>query len=124
MRWQEIARQASRQCGRTRIPEVAAPLTFAQAVAEARQADLAIIPFERAAAEASWKRQLAHKENLKCVSLYVGPEGGFSNQEVDQAKQAGILTVGLGPRILRSETAGLTVVALALFQWGDLGGTP
>jgi len=122
LRWQEIARQAARQCGRTRVPEVAAPLTFAQAVAEAKLSDLAVIPFERAGAEASWKRQLAQKTNLARISLYVGPEGGFSDQEIEQAQAAGVLAVGLGPRILRSETAGLAVVALALYQWGDLGG--
>jgi 16S rRNA (uracil1498-N3)-methyltransferase len=122
-RWQEVARQAARQCGRTRVPEVAAPLTFTQAVAEASQADLAIIPFERTGAESSWKQQLGKKTGLNRVSLYVGPEGGFADKEIELAQAAGLAVVGLGPRILRSETAGLAVVALALFQWGDLGGT-
>lgn len=122
LRWQEIARQAARQCGRTRVPEVAAPLSFAQALTEGLSAEVAIMPFERAGAEHSWKRQLASKAQVSTVSLFIGPEGGFSDQEMDLALAAGVKGVSLGPRILRSETAGLITVALALFQWGDLGG--
>ncbi|NTV52721.1 MAG: 16S rRNA (uracil(1498)-N(3))-methyltransferase [Candidatus Firestonebacteria bacterium] len=122
IRWQEIARQAARQCGRTRVPEVAAPLSFAQALTEGLSAEVAIMPFERAGAEHSWKRQLASKAQVNTVSLFIGPEGGFSDQEMDLALAAGVQGVSLGPRILRSETAGLITVALALFQWGDLGG--
>jgi 16S rRNA (uracil1498-N3)-methyltransferase len=122
LRWQEIARQAARQCGRTRVPEIAAPLIFAQAVAEGRGADAAIMLCERAGAEDAWKERLASKIGVHTVSLFVGPEGGFAEAEMKLAGQAGVVCVSLGPRILRAETAGLTAVALALFQWGDLGG--
>jgi 16S rRNA (uracil1498-N3)-methyltransferase len=104
------------------VPEIAVPISFAAAVAEAKQADLAIIPFESAAAGDSWKKQLGQKTHVRTVSLYIGPEGGFAESEIELARQAGITVVCLGPRILRTETAGLTVIALALFQWGDLGG--
>jgi 16S rRNA (uracil1498-N3)-methyltransferase len=121
-RWQEIARQATRQSGRVRVPDIAAPVTFEQAVAEARQADVAVIPFEHAEGAQSWKARLAQVSQPVTVALLVGPEGGFSEAEVTLARSSGIIPVSLGPRILRSETAGLTVVAMALFQWGDLGG--
>jgi 16S rRNA (uracil1498-N3)-methyltransferase len=122
LRWQEIARQAARQCGRTRVPEIAAPLTFAQAVAEGRSADAAVMLCEHAGAEDAWKRRLAAHRTARLVSLYVGPEGGFTPAEIELAQKAGVACVSLGPRILRAETAGLAAVALALFQWGDLGG--
>ncbi len=121
-RWQEIARQATRQSGRVRVPDIASPVTFEQAVAEARQADVAVMPFEHADRAHGWKAQLAQVPQPVTVALLVGPEGGFSEAEVALARSSGILPVSLGPRILRSETAGLAVLAMALFQWGDLGG--
>jgi 16S rRNA (uracil1498-N3)-methyltransferase len=122
LRWQEIARQAARQCGRTRVPDIAVPLTWAQAVAEGRGADAAVMLCEHAGGEDAWKRRFTERPAAGTVSLYVGPEGGFAPGEIELARQAGIACVSLGPRILRSETAGLAAVALALFQWGDLGG--
>ncbi len=121
-RWREIARQAVRQSGRTRLPEVAAPCTFAQAVAAARQAPLALLPTAAAEPEAGWKQLPGVGAGLRAVSILVGPEGGFSTEEVDHARAAGLKTLRLGPRILRTETAGVVVVALAQFTWGDLGG--
>jgi 16S rRNA (uracil1498-N3)-methyltransferase len=123
-RWREIARQAARQSERTRVPEIGSPLTFAQAVTEARQADLALMPFEGADPAADWKTRLSGRTGVSRVALLVGPEGGFAPEEAAQAAAAGIVSVGLGPRILRSETAGLVATALALFVWGDLGGKP
>lgn len=121
-RWQEIARQAARQSGRAVVPEVAEPCAFAQAVQQAGQADLALMPFEAEVAGRSWKQAAAAAAGLRTVAVLVGPEGGFTAAEADTARQAGIQTVHLGPRILRSETAGMTAVALALYAWGDLGG--
>lgn len=121
-RWREIARQAARQSGRTRVPEIASPCTFAQAVAEARSADLALLPYEGAGPDQTWKSRLAGRSGLVRLALLVGPEGGFAPEEAAQAEAAGVVPVSLGPRILRSETAGLVATALALYTWGDLGG--
>ncbi len=122
-RWQEIARQAARQSGRTLVPEVAPPMDFSRAVQAAAQFNLAVMPFEHADGTQDWKRCLAGHTALRTFGLYIGPEGGFTDAEVEQARRAGIVPVSLGPRILRSETAGLAAVAMALYQWGDLGGT-
>jgi len=121
LRWQELARQAARQSGRTRVPEIAEPCTFAESLKE-KQADALGILLYEAAGQASWRSQLGPQQHPKAVSLWVGPEGGFSPEEAAEAKAADIIVVGLGPRILRSETAGVVAVALAMGQWGDLLG--
>jgi 16S rRNA (uracil1498-N3)-methyltransferase len=56
------------------------------------------------------------------VWVFIGPEGGFSEEEIAKARQAGVIPVSLGPRILRTETAGLAVLTMLLYEWGDLGG--
>jgi len=122
-RWQEIARQAARQSERTRVPEVAPPCSYDQAVAEAALAELALIPYEDADPAQTWKARLAGRSGVSEVALLVGPEGGFTPGEVERAVRAGVQAVSLGPRILRSETAGLVAVAMALYAWGDLGGS-
>ncbi len=122
-RWQEIARQAARQSERTRVPEVSAPCAWPAALAEARQADLAVMPYEGSGPGESWKARLAGRTGIRSLALLVGPEGGFTEAELAQALAAGVIPVSLGPRILRSETAGLAATALAMFCWGDLGGT-
>jgi 16S rRNA (uracil1498-N3)-methyltransferase len=120
LRWREIARQASRQSGRTKVPEIAEPLSFRQSLAEFHPPDLGLILFEGSGPEDAWKNRVP--PDAQSVSLWVGPEGGFALEEVEAARQAGITPVGLGPRILRSETAGIVAAALAMFVWGDLGG--
>ncbi|MCK5218493.1 16S rRNA (uracil(1498)-N(3))-methyltransferase [bacterium] len=121
-RWREIARQAVRQCERTRLPDIADICTFSQCVSEARKAELAIILNAGAQARDSWKNKLSGVQSPHEVSLLVGPEGGFTLPEEAAAKNAGIKSISMGPRILRSETAGIAAVTLALFQWGDIGG--
>jgi 16S rRNA (uracil1498-N3)-methyltransferase len=121
-RWREIARQAVRQCERTCLPEIADVCTFSQCVSEARKAELAIILNTNAQVRDSWKNKLSDVRAPRTVSLLVGPEGGFAPTEAAAAQSAGIQSIGMGPRILRSETAGIAAVALALFWWGDLGG--
>lgn len=121
-RWQEIARQAARQAERTFVPEVNAPCTFAQALDEARGHDLALLADEHAGPERDWKRVTAGLPRPRRVALLVGPEGGFTSDEGKLAVAAGVVPVGLGANLLRSETAGLIVVALALYTWGGLGG--
>lgn len=121
-RWRTVASQAARQSGRTRVPEIAAPCSFAESVAEGRGADIALLLDEAKGPEQQWKATCADLPRPKTVALFVGPEGSFSAGEKAQAQAAGIQLVGLGPRILRAETAGVIAVTLALFQWGDLGG--
>ena len=120
-RWQRVASEAAKQCGRRRVPEVAAPRALESCLDEARDVDLALclweaetMPLAAALAEAALPRR---------VAVMVGPEGGLERSEVDVARGRGWRVVGLGARILRTETAGPAIIAVLQARWGDLGRT-
>ncbi|KNY26791.1 16S rRNA (uracil(1498)-N(3))-methyltransferase [Pseudobacteroides cellulosolvens] len=118
-RWQRIAQEASKQCNRGIMPTVENPVTFYEAVAKLKRADLSLIPYEK---ESGNKLKSVIKGNdAKTISVMIGPEGGFSNSEVDLAVENGFVPVTLGPRILRTETAGLSVLSIIMYELGDLG---
>ncbi len=116
-RWRRIVVEAAEQCGRSVVPEVTPPVVLEEAL---RGLELpALVPHEaervvtvRAAVEAL--------DQPRALSILVGPEGGFTPQEVRQAVSRGARTVSLGPRILRSETAGIVAATLALAYLGAL----
>jgi 16S rRNA (uracil1498-N3)-methyltransferase len=121
-RWQSIANQASRQSGRADIPTVTDLMPLAEAVARAAGAAsprLMLWEGERAQSLGT-----ALTDGPRAVSLLVGPEGGFAPEEVELAAAAGFVPVGLGPRILRSETAAIVAVALAQAAAGGLEWQP
>ena len=113
--WQKIVQGACEQCGRNRIPPVDAPVTLKEYFAESSAADRRIAFVPGAAATLD---DLA--EPLRTVDLLVGPEGGFSKREIEDAAHAGFFRASLGPRILRSETAALTAVTMVQSKWGDI----
>jgi 16S rRNA (uracil1498-N3)-methyltransferase len=119
-RWERIAREAVKQCGRVVVPMVTPPCAFAGVLREVPSQDATWIFWEGGgqplAATASETGARAR------VLLLVGPEGGFTPAEVGQAEDAGVRLVSLGPRILRAESAGLTALVLCQFLFGDLGG--
>ena len=119
-RWQKIAQEAAEQSQRSIAPRVLAPATLQQWLETAGEHDLIIAAWEDEE-QRSLKQALQDHPDVKRLALLVGPEGGFSRQEIAQISQAGGLTVSLGPRILRSETAGIVQLALALFFYGDMG---
>jgi len=120
-RWERIAREAVKQCGRVVVPVIDRPRSFAEVAREAAtRHDVAWILWEgggRPVAAAAAETAAAAR-----VLLLVGPEGGFTPDEVAEAEGAGARRVSLGPRILRAESAGLTAVVLCQFLFGDLGG--
>jgi len=111
-RRQRIAAEAAKQCGRGIIPSVPAPMTFSEMLKEASKADLAVFCYEK-----EGERMLGsvlesmHAEPPKTVSIVVGPEGGFSQEEAKAAEDEGLLLLGLGKRILRTESAAAFVLA-------------
>ena len=120
-RWQRIAVEAAKQCGRGQVPEVGPVLDFADAVSEAAQADLRLVPWE-GERERSIREELEAAVNLPAnpsISLLIGPEGGFDADEITLALGAGICPVTLGRRILRTETAGTAVLAMILYHFED-----
>ncbi|MBM4264320.1 MAG: 16S rRNA (uracil(1498)-N(3))-methyltransferase [Deltaproteobacteria bacterium] len=119
-RWRKIALSAAKQCGRTRVPNIEPLTPYAVLLSGAPvQGELRLLFWEKENAR-TLDRVHAEQKQVSAMTVVVGAEGGFSAKEVDQAVQQGILAVGLGPRILRAETAAVTVLALVQFLWGDL----
>lgn len=119
-RWQRIALAAAKQSGRTSVPTIAAPRTFQEALVGAADDNLKLLFFE-SEAMSLFADVSDPPEATTSAALVVGGEGGFSREEIALAREAGFLVVGLGPRILRAETAALIAVALVQARWGDLG---
>lgn len=112
-RWQQLARSAAKQCGRSRVPAVAAPCDFAAALRLPATTRIVL-------AEHGATTPLAAVDAAGPLTLVVGAEGGFSAAELAAAQAAGARLVGLGRRILRAETAAIAAVALCQARWGDL----
>ena len=117
-RLRKIAQEAAKQSKRGIVPEVTDCVPFKKAVEMAAQADLALIPYEEET-EVSLKNALRGK-TPKTVSVMIGPEGGFDESEIMLAKETGIQSVTLGKRILRTETAPLTVASVVLYELGEM----
>ncbi len=114
-RWQKIAEAAAKQSGRGKIPEICQQvLKFKEAVAEAKTLDGAIIPYEKE--QETGIREFVRKFEGTSVGVFIGPEGGFAEEEIALAKENGITSVTLGKRILRTETAGMTTVGILLYE--------
>lgn len=111
-RWQQIARSAAKQCGRSRVPAVAAPCALA-AVLRSGATRLLL-------AEHGDTVPFADVEAAGPLTLIVGAEGGFAASELAAAHAAGARLIGIGPRILRAETAAIAALALCQARWGDL----
>lgn len=116
-RWQGIAEAAAKQSKRGIIPQVSGVVSFAQAVERAREMDLRLIPYELAE-NMDYTRRLMEEEVRpgQTIAVFIGPEGGFEEEEIRLARENGIEPISLGRRILRTETAGLTVLGWLMYQ--------
>ena len=114
-RWQKIAEAAAKQSGRGKIPEIGQQvLKFKEAVAEAKELDGAIIPYERE--QETGIRQFVQNFKGESVGVFIGPEGGFADEEIALAQENGITPITLCKRILRTETAGFTILSWIMYQ--------
>lgn len=120
-RWQTILREAAEQCGRLRIPQLGSVLRWPEAVARASQQDGARVVLWEAEPETSLKDALGWNPAVQRAALFIGPEGGISDEEIELARQSGCKTATLGRRILRVETAVLAAVTLAMYLAGEMG---
>lgn len=120
-RWQRIAEEASKQSGRGRIPIINSPMDFSQVLICLEGRDVAVMPYEKEC-KTGLKQVMQGKNNINDASIFIGPEGGFTDDEVNKAKQCGIETVSLGPRILRTETAGFACLTMMLYELDEMGG--
>ena len=113
-RWQAIAESAAKQSKRTNIPKVESVLSYKQMLEKIRDLDLFIIPYENAKGMQATKETLQSIKSGMSVGVLIGPEGGFSDNEIELAKSLNAKTVSLGKRILRTETAAITAVSMLM----------
>ena len=111
-RWNGIAEAAAKQSKRTLIPEVRSVLSFKQALAESATFDVKLMPYENAEGMAFTRKCIGEIRPGAKVAVFIGPEGGFSEEEVKAASEMGFLPITLGRRILRTETAGMSVLSM------------
>lgn len=120
-RWARIVREAAEQSRRGALPVIEAPLTLSAALDDSAAADLALIAWEEERAM-SLRRAVAplRSADKPHVTVFIGPEGGFTADEVAQARARGAVAVSLGTRILRAETAAAAAALLVLYELGAL----
>ena len=114
-RWQRQAEEASKQCGRGRIAQIGQPVRVSDITTEG---ELAILFWEK---ETENRLKQALSSGVKRISIFVGPEGGISDGEADILREKGFVTVTLGTRILRTETAGLAAISSIMYHYDELG---
>lgn len=121
-RLERIALEASKQSKRTFIPKINSPISFKELEEELKLMDLVVVPYENA--ENFGVKSLVKNidKSIKKLGIIIGPEGGFEEEEINKLKDNGAYIVTLGPRILRTETAGFVCGSLLQYELGDLGG--
>lgn len=115
-RWNSISESAAKQAGRSIIPKVSDVVSYREAMERAEQLDVVLVPYELEEGMAETKKLLHQIQPGQSVGIFIGPEGGFEREEVEQAIEAGAHPVTLGRRILRTETAGFTMLSILMFE--------
>lgn len=115
-RWQGIAESAAKQSKRMIIPQIHSVMKFAQAMEYAKELDVRLIPYERAEDMAHTRERMGKIEPGQSIGIFIGPEGGFAPEEVETALEHQAEPITLGKRILRTETAGMTVLSILMFM--------
>lgn len=115
-RWQKISESAAKQSKRMIIPEIAELMDYKSAVKFAASMDMFLLPYENAKGMAETKRLIEQIKPGQSVAVFIGPEGGFEDEEVELAKSAGANVISLGKRILRTETAGMALMAALMYE--------
>lgn len=115
-RWRKIAKEAAEQSGRAIIPKISDPIKLAEVLKLKDQFDLALIPWELE--KNNDLKSILRPTHPTSLLVLIGPEGGFTREEVAAAQQAGFIPVSLGKRIMRTETAGLATIANIIYELG------
>ncbi len=115
-RWNSIAASAAKQAGRGCVPEVQNVRTYEEALQMAQELDVVLVPYELAEGMKETKEILAGIKPGQSVGIFIGPEGGFEQEEVERAIAMGGKALTLGKRILRTETAGLALLSVLMFH--------
>ena len=115
-RWQSIAYAATKQCDRGIIPTVHKPVSYEEALAMADQLDYNVIPYELQTGMEEARKIVDQACKQRSLGIFIGPEGGFEPEEVERAMTRNIHPMTLGKRILRTETAGMALLSILMFQ--------
>jgi len=116
--WKKVAIEASRQSGRVSVPEITAPIHLRELKQHINNSEICVIL--HTVSNTDNIGSIATGNGYSKVSVLVGPEGGFSAEEISQAVEMGLKPTGCGPRIMRTETAGPAIVTLLQYMFGDL----
>ena len=120
-RWNKIAKEALKQCKRCCSPEIGATVSFEEVLNLGRDSDLKIVFWEEESKPVNKELPVSNVKPLEKIFILLGPEGGFTLKEVENAKRSGFITASLGPRILRAETATIAACTLLQYLFGDMG---
>lgn len=115
-RWRGIAESAAKQSKRRIIPEIKEVMTMKEACRYASSMDVVLVPYELAEDMKTTKQVISSIKPGQSIGFFIGPEGGFEDSEIAMAKEAGAKAITLGKRILRTETAGLTVLSILMYH--------
>ena len=118
-RWQQIAEAAAKQSKRRIIPEITRVMSMKEAVSFAADMDVKLFPYELAEGMERTRKLVDGVKAGQRIAVFIGPEGGFEDSEVEEARKAGFAPITLGKRILRTETAGFTVLAWLMYRLED-----
>lgn len=116
LRWQGIAEAAAKQSGRGYIPTVSEAMSFQKALTMAKEMDMVLVPYELCETMKGSFEAVTKASHCKKVGIFIGPEGGFERGEVETLVENGAVPMSLGKRILRTETAGLTILSVLMFM--------
>ena len=119
-RWQGIAEAAAKQSKRGIIPEISEVMSFERAVKMAADMSVRIIPYEMAEGMEKTREIIERLKPGQNIAVFIGPEGGFEDSEIQFATENGIVPVTLGRRILRTETAGMTVLSWIMYRLEEM----
>lgn len=119
-RWERIIYEAAKQSKRGKIPKLRGVLSFKEALADMKENDFNIAPYENERTKSI--KQAIKGVDIKNIGIFVGPEGGFEDTEIKAIEEIDGQSVSLGPRILRTETASLVASSIVLYELSDLGG--
>ena len=119
-RWERIAIESLKQCGRNKPPAIISADSFEAMLSLSENSDMKIIFWENETAALTDFKSL-HEKPVQHIFMGIGPEGGFTDEEIEKATACGFRTLSLGPRILKSDTATVSACTLMQYLYGDLG---
>ena len=120
-RWEKISKQAIKQCERGLFLDIGETLSFEEALKAAHTCDLKIVFWEEEPSPLNDRMGSLADKAIRSIFIMIGPEGGLTEQEIEHAKASGFVIAGMGPRILRAETATVSACVLMQYLFGDMG---